>query len=257
MRAFIADLLHFARTVPSVPVSRVMDLGPIAKTRSMRRLRPSWSVIFMKAFARVASRRSALRRCWLTVPRTRLYEHPVSIGSMALERSHEGEPAIFVGLFRAPESQSLMELQEALDWYKNTPLEEIGLYRRAIRTSKLPQLIRRFLWWSSLRINGAIRARRLGTFGVSSYGALGAESLHPISPLTVTLTYGPIGEDGQVTVKLIYDHRVLDGAEVARRLAEIEAELNGPIRDELRGVVDGVESTSPETRREGGADEAA
>jgi hypothetical protein len=34
-------------------------------------------------------------------------------------------------------------------------------------------------------------------------------------------------------VKLIYDHRVLDGAFVARRLGEIEDVLNGSILDEL------------------------
>ena len=73
----------------------------------------------------------------------------------------------------------------------------------------------------------------MGTFGLSSYGSLGAESLHPMSPLTTTLTYGPIDEHGRVCVKLIYDHRVMDGAYVARRLADIEQALLGEIRDEL------------------------
>jgi hypothetical protein len=83
------------------------------------------------------------------------------------------------------------------------------------------------------------RAKRFGTFGLTSYGALGAESLHPISPLTTTLTFGPIDESGDVVVKLIYDHRVLDGAYVARRLRDLEASLQGPILDELRGVPTG------------------
>jgi hypothetical protein len=34
-------------------------------------------------------------------------------------------------------------------------------------------------------------------------------------------------------VKFIYDHRVLDGAYVARRLGEIEAALRGPVLGEL------------------------
>ena len=69
---------------------------------------------------------------------------------------------------------------------------------------------------------------------LTSYGALGAESLHPISPLTTTMTYGPISPAGEVIVKLIYDHRVLDGAYIARRLRDIEDTLHGPILDELR-----------------------
>ena len=92
-------------------------------------------------------------------------------------------------------------------------------------------------WWITLNISGYKRCKRFGTFGLSSYGNLGAENLHPISPLTTTLTYGPIDPaTGRVVVKLIYDHRVLDGAYIARRLRDIEEVLNGPIRDELRST---------------------
>ena len=84
-------------------------------------------------------------------------------------------------------------------------------------------------------MSGLKRSKRFGTFGLSSYGALGAEQIHPISPLSTTLTYGPIDPvTGRVIVKLIYDHRVLDGAYVARRLRDVEEVLNGPILAELR-----------------------
>ena len=120
-------------------------------------------------------------------------------------------------------------------WYKNETLEKVGFYRMALRFSQAPTPIRRLLWWSTLNISGYKRCKRFGTFGLSSYGALGAEQIHPISPLTTTLTYGPIDPaTGRVVVKLIYDHRVLDGAYIARRLRDIEEVLNGPILDELR-----------------------
>jgi hypothetical protein len=91
------------------------------------------------------------------------------------------------------------------------------------------------LWWGTLNISGFKRSKRFGTFGLSSYGALGAEQIHPISPLSTTLTYGPIDPStGRVIVKLIYDHRVLDGAYVARRLRDVEEVLNGVILQELR-----------------------
>ena len=102
-----------------------------------------------------------------------------------------------------------------------------------MRVSRAPTPVRRLLWWSTLNISGFKRAKRFGTFGLTSYGALGAESLHPISPLTTTLTFGPISPAGEVIVKLIYDHRVLDGAYIARRLRDIEDTLHGPILDEL------------------------
>ena len=125
------------------------------------------------------------------------------------------------------------QLQNALDFYKNTPLEQVGFFRQALRVSSAPAFVRHLLWWSTLNVSGYKRAKRFGTFGLSSYGALGAESLHPISPLTTTLTYGPISSTGQVNVKITYDHRVLDGAYVARRLLDIENALVGPIREEL------------------------
>ncbi len=119
-------------------------------------------------------------------------------------------------------------------WYKNETLEKVGFYRMALRFSQAPTPIRRLLWWSTLNISGYKRCKRFGTFGLSSYGALGAEQIHPISPLTTTLTYGPIDPaTGRVVVKLIYDHRVLDGAYIARRLRDIEEVMNGPILDEL------------------------
>lgn len=233
-RRFITDLVHFARKVPSVPVSRVMNVGELAELRRRHPTRPSWALLFMKAYAVVAREQPRLRRALLTFPHERLYEHPQSICSLAMEREFEGEEGIFVGLFRAPERQSLEELQEALDFYKKTPLREVGFFRQELRISKAPAFLRRFLWWMTLSVSGFKRAKRFGTFGLSTYGSLGAEQVHPMSPLTTTLTFGPIAEDGTVCVKLIYDHRVLDGAYVARRLRDVEEALRGVIAEELR-----------------------
>ena len=52
----------------------------------------------------------------------------------------------------------------------------------------------------------------------------------------MTLTYGIIGRDGRVPVRLIYDHRVLDGATVARALAKLEETLNGASVQELQSM---------------------
>ena len=233
-RRFILDLVHFARQVPSVPVSRQMDLGPLQAARAEHPARPSWALLFMKAYARVADEHPQLRRALLTFPWIRLYEHPTSLCALAIERSHDGEDGIFVGLFRTPDRQSLAELQEGLRFYKDTPVEQVGFFRQELRIGRLPAFVRRFLWWSTLAVSGGKRAKRFGTFGLSTYGSLGAEQVHPISPLTTTLTFGPIGPDGRVCVKLIYDHRVLDGAFIARRLADIERVLQTEILAELR-----------------------
>jgi hypothetical protein len=241
-RRFIIDLIHFARQVPSIPVSRLINVAPLFTARDAHPGRPSWSLLFMKAYALVCAEHPPLRRALLNFPWPRLYEHPQTGCALAMEREYENEEGIFVGLFRAPEAQTIHQLQEGLAFYKLEPLEKIGFFRQALRMSRVPTPIRHLLWWSTLNLSGVKRAKRFGTFGLSSYGALGAESLHPISPLTTTLTYGPISPTGQVIVKLIYDHRVLDGAYIARRLQDIEAALTGAILDELRA---GAAATAP------------
>ena len=80
---------------------------------------------------------------------------------------------------------------------------------------------------------GRQRANYFGTFGVSVYSALGAESLRPLAPSTVVLNYGVIGPDGAVDVRFNYDHRVVDGATIARALQSLEKILTQTIVSEL------------------------
>jgi hypothetical protein len=234
-RRFIGDLVHEAHKIPTAPVSRSFRVADLFGPRRNHPARPSWACLFMKAYALVGAEYAPLRRQLLEFPWPRLYEHPWMNCALAVERFYHGEEAVFVGIFRAPEQQSLTQLQEAVAWYKTETLEKIGFYRMMLRFMRVPTPIRRMLWWGALNFSGLKRCKRFGTFGLSSYGGLGAEQIHPISPLTTTLTYGPIDQaNGQVTVKLIYDHRVLDGAYVARRLADIEDVLHGAILAELR-----------------------
>jgi hypothetical protein len=175
-----------------------------------------------------------LRRAYLPFPIPHLYEHPHNVATVATEREYEGERGVFFGALRAPELQSLASLDASLAGFKDRPVQSVGRYRRALRVSRLPRPLRRLLWWFGLNASGAKRAKWMGTFGVSVYSALGAESLHPISPLTTTLTYGVIRSSGRVTVRVVYDHRVMDGATIARALALLEELLNGEILAELR-----------------------
>ncbi len=233
-RRLIADLLHFARRVPSIPLSRLMDVSELQAARRAHPARPSWSVLFMKAYARVAIDHPPLRRALLEFPYPRIYEHPQTNCSLAIERTFDGEEGVFFGMFRAPEGQTLGELQRSLVEFKTLPLEQIGFFRRMVRVSRFPTVVRRFLWSASLNCSGRARAKRFGTFGVTTLGGQGVEQIHPLSPLTTTLTFGPIDGRGKVTVKIIYDHRVLDGAYVARRLVDLEDVLNGMILAELQ-----------------------
>jgi hypothetical protein len=233
-RRFIGDLLRHARGVPTVPVERRMNIAEAAAARAAALRRPSWCTVFTKAYGLVAAARPELRRAYIPFPWPRLYEHPHSVASVALERAWGGDDGVLFAHLRAPEEQSLLKLDRALRHYRRAPVERVGLFRRIARLTQLPWPLRPLAWWLLLSTSGYRRARQLGTFGVSVYSALGCESLRPLSPLTTTLNYGVIDRRGDVTVRLVYDHRVLDGASVARALGELEAVLNGPVAAELR-----------------------
>lgn len=234
-RRWICDLLHFAAKVPTVPVERRIDLRAVVHARACLTRRPSWAALFARAYGLVAREVPELRRYYMTFPWPHLYEFPFSVASVAIERQWQGENAVFFAHLRSPESQTIARLDEYLRNFKEQPIESFGLFRRALQIARYPRPLRRFLWWFALNVSGEKRARRIGTFGLSVYSGLGSASLHPLSPLTTTLNYGVI-EDGRVTVRVVYDHRVMDGGTVARAQARLEEVMNREIVEELRAL---------------------
>jgi hypothetical protein len=233
-RRFICDLVHFARQIPSVPVERRMNLQAIAQARRVAVPKPSWVGIFTKAYGFVSAATPELRRAYISFPWPRLYEAAENVASIAVERPFGEENAVLFGRIRSPEQRSLPDLDRELRRLKEDPVERIGSFRQALRLSQLPRPLRRLAWWAGLNAWPRKRVHYFGTFGVSVYSGLGAASLHPLSPLTTTLNYGVLDDDGSVDVRLVYDHRVLDGATVARALEHLERVLCCEITAELR-----------------------
>jgi|YNPMSStandDraft_2_1061718.scaffolds.fasta_scaffold02078_2 hypothetical protein len=232
-RVFVNDLLHFARRVPSIPVQRLCQLAPVvAARRALAAPRPPWSALFVKAYALVAEDMPPLRRAYCAFPWPHLVEYDRSVAAVAVERDWHDDKAVLTVRIKHPARLPLRTIAERIRQAQTAPLEQIKDFRRALWLSGLPRPLRRLLWWLSLNCS-RWRGNVCGTFGLSTYSALGAESLHPLSPLTVTLNYGVIDPQGQVPVRLIYDHRVFDGATAARALQRLEEVLNTLIRSEL------------------------
>ena len=181
-RRLIADLLYFSQLVPTVTAERRMGLAALAAARQACPTRPSWCVLFIRAFALVSARRPELRRSYLTFPWPHLYEHPESVATVTVERTWDGEEAPVITQFTAPERQPLTDLDSRLRYFRDCPLREIASVRRAERTLRLPRPLRRLLWWAGLNANGPTRARHFGTFGVTSPAVHGAGMLHLLTP---------------------------------------------------------------------------
>ena len=232
-RRFVCDLLHQAMKVPSVPMQRRMDLAEVVAARSAWAKRVSWCAIFMKAYAIVAARRPELRQAYLPFPWPSLYQHGANIASVGIERDYEGERGVFFARIVQPEFLSLSSLDSLLRHHKTAPIEEIFQFRFGLWLSRLPLPFRRLIWWMGLNISGLRRAQFFGTFGISVVASLGAAGLHILSPLTTTLNYGIFEPEGALDVRIVYDHRVMDGGTVARAIVELEDVLRGPILEEL------------------------
>lgn len=234
-RRLVGDLMRFSIGVPRVTVQRQMNLGPLQQARMAQQSKTSWTVLFLKGYALLSQDVPELRRAYVKLPRPQLYEYPVSIASVAHEREHEGERIVLLSMIEDPEHRSIGEIEELFLAARSKPVQEIKQFRKALKFARAPGPIRWLLMWLGLNL-GRQRGRRFGTFQLSVYSGLGAESLNPLTPLTTIFNYGSISEDGTVTVRIHYDHRVMDGANVARALIRFENILNGAITDEVRDM---------------------
>ncbi|HVU85712.1 MAG TPA: hypothetical protein VHD36_00190 [Pirellulales bacterium] len=244
-RRFVCDLMRYAKRVPSVPSQRRMRLAELITARRSRTNRISWCAIFVKAFAIVAAERPELRRAYMPYICPHLYEHPFNVASFSLERAYRGEEGVFFAKIRQPELLSLEELDALVRHHKQAPVESIPAFKQALLLSRLPAPLRRLGWWLGLNSDGGYRAHFFGTFAVSAAASQGAAGLHILSPLTTTLNYGTFEADGSIDVRLTYDHRVLDGAPIARALTALENVLRGEILGEL-GSASGAHARQPE-----------
>jgi len=237
-RRWIADLLHAGRRIPTVTVERTVNVSAVAAARRRLAQPPSWVLLFTKAYAIVAAHRPELRRALLPFPRSHLFQADESVASVAVEREYRGEPAVFFGHIRHPDRQPLRQLMGHLYRWRTSPIEHIRSFQRLIKYSQYPKPLRRLLWWYAANVSKSWRMRVFGTFGVSVTAGDGATALNLISPLSTSLNYGVFAADHTLPVRVHFDHRVMDGAPVARALGELEEVLNADIVKELRQMAD-------------------
>src|SRR5205085_4574530 len=117
-----------------------------------------------------------------------LYESSESVAAVSIARSYRDEDRLCWGRFLQSDVAPLADLQATLDRYQQMPVDEI--FRRQVRLSRLPAWLRRIAWNFGLYADVSRRARRFGTFSVSSLGREGAlNRTHPSIP-TSSLPYG-------------------------------------------------------------------
>lgn len=234
-RRLTIDVLHYNRRVPTCAHDRRVNLQRLAELRSQLPNRISWSLLFIKAFALIARKHRVLRQSYIEWPWPHVFEHHQSIAMLATQRDHQDEPWLFWSRFDQPDQMSLTELQQVLDKYQSRPVKKV--FRQQWLLSGLPTFLRRCFWWWTLNLAGAKRAKRVGTFFLTTLAGKGVEIQDPPAFLTSNLTYGPLDETGHCRVTLSYDHRLMDGSTVADCLIDLEATLNGEIARDLEMLI--------------------
>lgn len=235
-RKMVVEWLHHAKKVPSLPLKRSMNVSALLEARAASGSRHSWVALFLKAYAIVARDRPELRRCYVPYPWPHLYEHPHSECAVLVERDWDGEKAVLAAKIRGPEQQPLDFIDQTMKRFATAAAHEISDLRQLTLLGRLPGFARRWAFWNTLNLSGFTKSKRFGTFMVSSLGNFGVEQMHPLTPLTTYLSFGPIAANGDVTALIVYDHRVLDGRTVGAALVDLETALNGPVLAEVEAT---------------------
>lgn len=232
----LCDYLHFSGRGQTAAAERLMHLPDVDAARRAASPRPSWGAIMTKAFALAAHNHPPMRSAYFSFPWGHIGEYESQIASVIVDRRVGDEDVILLAPLVGPERQSLQALDEHLRRYKEEPVETFRVFREALLISRLPHVVRRFLWWLCLNVLPRRRARHFGTFGVTTMSPFGAKTLEVPTLWSAFLHYGAITPTGDVPVGLAFDHRVMDGAVVGYTLLEMEQALHHQIVAELRSM---------------------
>jgi hypothetical protein len=246
-RRLVADYMWAASAVARVDVRRrVAFRNLIAARAAIRADPPSWTAMFVKAFAMVAAEIPELRRIYLSLPWPHFYQFDESTVSILQEREILGDTGILPLRFYKPDAVALTELDTMIRREAAAPIEASRFHRKLIGLARLPLLLRRAIWtllWHVPRLR-----REIGTCGVSSAARWQTDLGTTRSPLPSLLSYGPADADGNVDVRLSFDHRILDGALAGRALERLDQVLNSAILEELHQLKRDAGGSMPQSK---------
>jgi hypothetical protein len=239
----IADYMWAASGIARVDVTRRVAFDDLITIRKRFLDPPSWTAIFVKGFAIVATEIPELRRVYMTLPWPHFYEYADSTVVVVHERQILDDTGVLPLRFYKPDTVPLGQLSEMIRRAAAAPIEESSLHRKLIALAQLPLFIRRLIW--GLCLNSPRLRRALGTYGISSVARLETELGISRTPLPCLLSYGPADPDGNVNVRLSFDHRIFDGALAGRTLLRLDQVLNSSILEELHELARLEACTAP------------
>jgi hypothetical protein len=231
-RRLIIDLMRASMDVPFVSLSRNLQVRPLIEARAAAAAPAGWAAMIVKAFALVARDEPVLRTVYAKWPWPTLYELPKSVALVAIARTEDGEECVLPQRIAEPEAMPLAAIDSEIRRAKTAPIDDIPMFRKIMRATRLPLPLRRLSWAVGLNF-GRQRGNWFGSFAVSSVAAYGGGELHPVTPGPFIVSYDVVQPDQTLRVVIRWDHRVTDAAPIARVLTRLEQVLNTEIAGEL------------------------
>jgi len=237
-RNVVLDICRAAKTVPCFPVERVFNFFEVAQSRRLANSRVSWCAVFIKAWAQVSVEVPQLREVFIRWPWMRLYRHPHSVASITIHRDDSACETGELIWCRIPsaETMALLDIQAKLDEFQSEPIGEV--FRDGLRMARNPLILRVLMWHVIMRWWGRRKAKKLGTFSISTLSGENARNIfHPLI-VTTSMEYGRVdASSGECRFTLLCDHRVVDGMLAARALNRLGEIMSTQIVDELKSLL--------------------
>lgn len=165
-------------------------------------------------------------------------------GKLTLDKTLGGRRVVLSAVLPDLDRASLAEIQRQVWHYADGDPARMPEFAALTKLHRLPKAIGALAFRRVVRPLRH-RARRFGTFAVTSLGHRAVDGFHSVGGTTITLGVGrivdrPVVRDGRITIapvlrlNLAFDHRVIDGAEAADVLTEIKQALEDFAEPEAR-----------------------
>ena len=132
--------------VPFVSLSRSLNIRPLLEARAGAMAPAGWAAMFVKAFALVARDEPVLRTVYAKWPWPSLYVLPKSVALIAIARIEDGEECVMPQQIAAPETMALAAVDAEIRRAKTAPIDDVPMFRKIMRATRLPLPLRRLSW---------------------------------------------------------------------------------------------------------------
>jgi hypothetical protein len=234
-RRWIVDALAVGRTMHIAGGGGPMNVAPAAEARRRKQPAISWDAIWIKAVALAAKERPELQTAYMPYPWAHFYVHPYPVAAVAVERMWNGEPAVFMEPMSDPAALSLFEIDQRCKALATLPIASVGSFRRLIRITRLLWILRRAIWHIAAYWSGSLRSSYLGTY--TTMKSPRRIQVHQNTPnIPFAFHWSTPDPKGDLTVEILFDHRVVDAAGAVRVMLAVERAMNGAVAQELAGA---------------------